>query len=250
MNKKPKNSHKSDTVDKTLSVPQNSKISFDLKIRERTDYSEKQINVLKKLVCKDTKCVFIDGLWGTSKSHLAVLAALKLLSTKKTDGFIFIRNPVESSSTGKSGFLPGGIDEKMAPYNAILFEKLSEFISQADANKLIEEGRIECLPLGFIRGRSWSCKTIIVDEASSMTYDDLFLLLSRCGEFTKIYFLGDSENQNDIGSRSGFAKMFNQFNDEESKENGVFTFEFKNLEDIVRSGFVRFVMKKLGKIKM
>lgn len=230
-------------------VHQASKVNFDLKIRERTDLTEKQIDIIKTMVAKDTKCVFVDGLWGTSKTFCAVLSGLKLLKNQKSTGIIYIRNPVESSSTGKTGFLPGGIDEKMAPYNAVLQEKLEEFLSKDQVDLLINTQLVECIPLGFIRGRSWNCKTIIVDEASSMTYDDLFLILSRCGEFTKIFLIGDSEHQNDIGTKSGFKRMIDQFNDEESRENGVFSFELKSVSDIVRSGFVRFVMTKLGKLK-
>lgn len=243
-------SKKTKNKDQSVFVPQDDKINFQLNIRERTDLTEKQIEIIKTMVAKDTKCVFIDGLWGTSKSFCSILSGLKLLNTRKSSGIIYIRNPVEASSTGKTGFLPGGLEEKMAPYNAVLFEKMSEFISKDQLDLLVSSGKVECIPLGFVRGRSWNCKTIIVDEASSMTYDDLFLLLSRCGEFTKIFFIGDSCNQNDIGNKSGFKKMIDQFNDQESRENGIFSFELKSIEDIVRSGFVRFVMKKLGKIQV
>jgi len=238
-----------DRQDKSMHVTQRPKISFSLNIKARNDLTEKQKEIVEVATKRGTKCIFIDGLYGTSKSYLSVYSSLKLLNDKKIDEIIFIRNPVESSTTGKIGFIPGTSEEKMAPYNAILFDKLEEMLPESDIQKLKKDNRINCYPVGFVRGRSWNCKAIIVDEASSMTWDDLFLVLTRCGEFTRIFFVGDSINQNDIGSKSGFRKMFEMFNDEESREFGISCFELREYNDIVRSGLLRFVMEKTGLIK-
>ena len=235
--------------DTSLKVSQRPKIPYTLNLKQRSDLTDKQKNIFEIAENKNTKCVFIDGLYGTSKSYIAVMSALKLLNAKKIDEIIFIRNPVESSTTGKIGFIPGTSEEKMAPYNAILFDKLEEMLSESDVAKLKKDNRINCHPVGFVRGRSWNCKAVIVDEASSMTWDDLFLVLTRCGEFTRIFFIGDSVNQNDIGAKSGFRKMFDLFNDQESKDFGIHCFELREYSDIVRSGLLRFVMEKTGLIK-
>lgn len=245
-NLNPKNSKAPDT---SLKVSQRPKIPYTLSLKQRDDLTEKQKNIFEIAENKNTKCIFIDGLYGTSKSYIAVMSALKLLNAKKVDEIIFIRNPVESSTTGKIGFIPGTSEEKMAPYNAILFDKLEEMLSESDVAKLKKDNRINCHPVGFVRGRSWNCKAVIVDEASSMTWDDLFLILTRCGEFTRIFFIGDSVNQNDIGAKSGFRKMFDLFNDEESRNFGIHCFELREYSDIVRSGLLRFVMEKTGLIK-
>lgn len=236
-------------TDHSPQVSQRPKISFSLNIKERNDLTEKQKLIFEIASNKNTKCIFIDGLYGSSKSYLAVMSALKLLNSKRVDEIIFIRNPVESSTTGRIGFIPGTSEEKMAPYNAILFDKLEEMLPEADVSKLKKDNRISCHPVGFVRGRSWNCKAVIVDEASSMTWDDLFLILTRCGEFTRIFFIGDSVNQNDIGAKSGFRKMFDLFNDQESKDFGIHCFELREYSDIVRSGLLRFVMEKAGLIK-
>ena len=199
-------------------------------IKERFEYNERQLEIIHAGLNKETKSIFIDGIWGSSKSYLSVLISLKLLYQNKINQIIYVRNPVESSTTSKTGFLPGDIAEKMAPYNQIFFDKLGELLPKSEVEKLIKENKLACIPLGFARGLS-------------------ILLLSRCGEHTKIFFVGDSLNQNDIGNKSGFRQMFDLLSDEESKENGVFTFERQKMEDIVRSGFVRFIMKKTGKIK-
>lgn len=227
-------------------VQQRQKVNFELNIQERSDLTERQNVILETMEDKNTRCVFIDGFWGTSKSFLSILASLRLLRDKKIDGIIYIRNPVEASKFGKVGILPGTVEEKMAPYMAILYDKLNEMLPKPEMDLLIKDKRIECLPVSFCQGLSWNCKAIIVDEAASMSYDDILLLLSRCGKYTKIFIIGDSANQNSIGNNSGFRKIFEIFNDTESMENGVFTFELRNKDDIVRSGFVKFVMNKVG----
>lgn len=235
--------------DKSPKIWQRGKISFKLNIRERNDLTQKQISILETMLARDTRCVFIDGTYGTGKTWLSVLAALKLLENGRCDGLIYVRNPVESSTTGKLGALPGLYEEKISPYGAPLYEKLDELLCTGDINALMKDSRIETLALGYARGRSFNCKAIIVDEATSMTYDDLVLLLTRCGEFTRIFLIGDSLQQNDIGAKTGFKRMFNVFNDLESKANGIFTFEMRGENDIVRSKILRFIMNKVGTIK-
>lgn len=240
---------KKKAADKSPKVFQREKISYDLHIRERDDLTEKQIAILKTALDKNTKGIWIDGIYGSGKTFLAVLASLKLLSQGKVDQIIYIRNPVESSTTGKLGFLKGELSEKMSPYASIVYDKLDELLPPSEIELLKNEVRVDAIPLGFCRGKSWNCKAIIVDEASSMSADDLTLLLTRCGEFTKIFLIGDSHNQNDIGAKAGFRKLFDIFNDEDSRNNGVFCYELHEKNDIVRSGFVRFVLEKLGIIK-
>jgi hypothetical protein len=53
------------------------------------------------------------------------------------------------------------------------------------------------------------------------------------------------DSQSDI-KNSGALQMMNKFNDEESRNNGIYTFEF-NDDDIVRSELVKFIIKRLNK---
>lgn len=243
------NSAKEVKKDTSPKIFQRDKINFDINIKERDDLTEKQKRIIETALHRDTRCIFIDGLYGTGKTILAVLSALKLLNQRKVSEIIYVRNPVEATTTGKIGFLKGDTGEKMAPYIGPLYDKLEELLSEADSKRLQTDNRVFGMPIGFVRGRSWNSRVIIVDEASSMSWDDLFLILSRCGEYTRIFFVGDSANQNDIGHKAGFRKMFDLFSDEESKENGIHTFELKDYDDIKRSKLLQFVMIKTGLIK-
>lgn len=241
--------NKSRKEDHSLKVYQGEKIKEHLNIRERADYTDKQKIILETALDKNCKCLMIDGFWGSGKTHIAVLASLKLLNSKKVDQILYIRNPVESSSNSKIGFLQGDLQSKMSPYNQPLFDKVNEFLPRCQINELVCKEKLECIPISFLQGRSFSCKAIIVDEAASLSWEDLMLAVSRCGEFTKIFFIGDATHQLNQSVKSGFKRFFNCFSDQESKDNGVFTFELKEESDVVRSKFLRFIMNRVNNLQ-
>ena len=230
--------------DKSPFIAQKERIKYKLDIRERPDFTERQKVILETMIHKQTKCVFIDGLWGTGKSLLAVLAALKLLNEGKIKQILYVRSPCESSDSATLGTLPGDVATRMESYNAVMMDKLSEILPPQQAALLIKDGSIEFIPPSLLRGRSYNCTAIIVDEAANLSRKDILLILSRASVFTRLFFIGDNYQQ-DIRN-SGFRDIFNTFNDEESQDNGVYTFELKKESDIVRSGFLLFCMKKLG----
>lgn len=232
--------------DRSPVIPQRDKLKANLKVYTRTDLTENQKKFLALASDKDTKVIFVTGPAGTSKTFLAVKVALEMLCvTKRISDLIYIRSAVESSAN-KLGFLPGEANEKMAPYIQPLIDKLMEFLSQDDIDLLLKEERVTGVPVGFLRGLSWNAKAIIADEAQNLTYEELFTLITRVGEFSKVFILGDPD-QSDIGKgKSGFTKMFSQFDDEESRQHGVHAFHFTE-DDIVRSGLVQFIIKKVKK---
>lgn len=226
--------------DRSPVVPQRPKFKGILKIYKR-ELLEKQKQFLELAENKDAKLIFVSGPAGTSKTFLSIFHALNMINEKKVSDLIYIRTPVESSSA-KLGFLPGEADQKMFPYRQPLLDKLEEFLPKGDIDTLVKEKRVDGIPVGFLRGLNWNAKVIIADEAQNMTYEELFTLITRTGEFSKVFILGDPD-QSDI-SKSGLLKMINQFDDEESRQNGIHVFKF-TADDIVRSGLVKFIIKKV-----
>ena len=186
--------------------------------------------------------MLLSGPSGSSKSFLATLAVLELMNLKKVSDLLYIRSIVESSDN-KMGYLPGSAEEKLSPYLEPLMEKLDELLFAADVNMLMKEKRIDGKPTGYLRGLSWNAKGIIMDEAQNSTFRELTTLLTRVGHFSKLFVCGDPL-QSDINGKSGFEKMCNVFNDNESKEKGIHVF-YLTEEDIVRSEIVRYIVKKL-----
>lgn len=241
-NKKPQ--YPVETEEKKPAIRETSFLKGCITIRVKHELKEKQKKFLRCVSNPHTKAVFIDGLWGTSKSWLAVLAALQALGRQEVDEIIYVRNPIESTTHGKIGFLKGSTEEKLEPYIAPLKDKFREFLSTRDASMVLES-HAQGLPMGFVRGLNWENKFVIVDEAQCLTKDDIFLLLTRCAQNTKIVLIGDSVMQDDIKGHSGFRHVFDILADEESKKNGIMTYEFRDRSDIVRSDFVKFVLDKI-----
>ena len=228
--------------DKSPIVHQAQKLERPVQIRQRPDLTNKQKEFLKLALDNNTKIMFLSGPSGSSKSFLATLAVLELMNLKKVSDLLYIRSIVESSDN-KMGYLPGSAEEKLSPYLEPLMEKLDELLFAADVNTLVKEKRIDGKPTGYLRGLSWNAKGIIMDEAQNSTFRELTTLLTRVGHFSKLFVCGDPM-QSDINGKSGFEKMCNVFNDNESKEKGIHVF-YLTEEDIVRSEIVRYIVKKL-----
>ncbi len=222
-------------------IPQRSKIKQELRIYER-ELTQKQKDFINIALDKNTKLMFVSGPSGVSKTYLAVYCALKLLNQKKVSDILYLRSAVESADS-KLGFLPGEAADKMAPYIQPLIDKLTELLPKSDIDNLKKESRIDSIPIGHLRGLNWNAKVIILDEAQNCTVKELITMITRTGEFSKVFICGDPD-QSDINGKSGFTKIMNSFSDEESKQNGIFKFEFDE-NDIVRSDLVKFIIKKL-----
>jgi phosphate starvation-inducible PhoH-like protein len=230
--------------DTSPKVHQNEKIKESVRIDER-QLTSKQIELLNLLQNKTTKLVFISGPAGTAKTYTSILAGLTLLNHKRVSEIVYVRSIVESSDS-KLGFLPGEMDEKMSPYIQPLIDKLEELLPKHDIDKLKKEERIHGFPINFLRGLSWNAKCIVADEAQNMSKKELITLITRVGEFSKLFICGDPD-QSDINGKSGFVPMMNVFDDEESRNNGIYVYKFDE-EDIVRSGLVKFILKKLKNV--
>jgi len=229
-------------IDKSPVVHQRTKMLHPLTIIHRKDLTDKQKLFMEIALNKKTKMMLVSGPAGTTKTYLAVLASLMLLNERKVSDITYVRSVVESADV-KMGTLPGEAEDKLSPYKRPLVDKLHELLPKADLDLLLKDNRVEGLPIGYLRGLNWNAKAIIGDEMQNCTRKELITLMTRTGEFSKVFLLGDPQ-QSDINSKSGFKDIFNLFNDDSSKDNGIFAFEFTE-EDILRSALVRFIVAKI-----
>lgn len=228
--------------DQSPVVPQRDKIKERLTVRD-LNWTEKQKVIIDASLDKHNKIIVLNGPAGSSKTLLAVYSALKLLNEKKVSDIIYIRSAVESSDA-KLGYLPGDVGEKLHFYNLPFYDKLEELLSRNQIDLLRKEERISAFPVGFTRGASWNAKCIIVDESQNLTLREIVTILTRIGNFTKLFLLADP-TQSDLtnGKSGGFERVQKLFDDEESRNMGIIQFEFDE-EDIMRSLLVRFLVKK------
>ena len=75
--------------------------------------------------------------------------------------------------------------------------------------KMIEDGKIEIVPVSFMRGRTFLDSCIIVDEAQNVTHEQMEMIATRIGLRSKMIVCGD-DHQVDLKSRreSGFRFLY------------------------------------------
>lgn len=220
--------------------------NFKLNIKD-IKLTDKQKSLAQIVFDKNTKVIFINGVAGSSKTFMAVYCALHMLNMNPNYEIKYIRTIAESGERAL-GALPGTVDEKFNPFMMPLYDKLDELIPITQSKYLEEEGIIEAFPINFLRGATWRDKIILSDEAQNFSTKELITLMTRIGENTKLFICGDAM-QSDIGAKSGFMKIYNLFNNEESEKNGIYCFEFSE-EDIMRSQILKYIVscfKKLDK---
>ena len=154
--------------------------------------NKEQIFALNLLLDKDISLVTLTGVPGSGKTYLTLMTALKEIEKETKKRIIFTR-PIQT--VGKDiGFLPGTLNEKMAPWLAPIVDNFrNQFGDLSYFDIMIEKGLIDVAPLSYIRGRSFNDAIIIVDEAQNATVHELKTVITRTGKNSKIILLGDIE---------------------------------------------------------
>lgn len=206
--------------------------------------TEKQKAFLHLGLDKDTKIMFVEGPAGSTKTYAAVFAALRELQKNDDMDLLYVRTAIESAEKGL-GALPGTLEEKFNPYMAPLEDKLDELLPPTTpiADELIQSGRIQAMPINFLRGANWINKIIIADESQNFTFKELVTLITRIGENSKLIICGDMM-QSDINGKTGFHDMIKLFDCEESRDRGIHCFRFTE-DDILRSAILKYIVRKL-----
>ena len=147
--------------------------------------------------------VTLVGKAGSGKTLCAVAAGLKQIMESKKSGDplykkLVVSRPVQPM--GKDiGFLPGTMEDKMAPWLAPIQDNLKFLMGdQTTLEMYMEKGIIEMEALTYIRGRSIANAFIIIDEAQNLSVHEIKTILTRVGEGTKIVLTGDIEQIDNV----------------------------------------------------
>lgn len=228
-------------------VFQRDKISFDLSIKE-LPWTDNQKKIIETFFDKNTKVLLLKGPAGTSKTTLAMYCGLTLLNRRRISDLVLVRSAVESSDS-KLGFLPGDIAEKFNVYLTPFHDKFEELLCKAQLDRLEKDNRLTICPINFARGLHFSAKFVCADEVQNFSRREIHTLMSRIGEFSKVFLCGDPEQSDLPAGKSGFNSIYELFNNEESRKHGIFCMELGE-EDIVRSELCRFITHKFKELNL
>jgi phosphate starvation-inducible PhoH-like protein len=142
---------------------------------------------------------------GTGKTYIAIAKAVDALESGKVARIVLSRPAVEAGES--IGFLPGEMEDKLAPYLRPLYDALSDRLSMKRVRALMTEGAIEIAPIGFMRGRTLNNAFVVIDEAQNCTYVQLKMLLTRLGWSSTMVITGDPHQSDLLPELSGLAEV-------------------------------------------
>jgi phosphate starvation-inducible PhoH-like protein len=145
---------------------------------------------------------------GTGKTYLAIAKAVEALEAGRVGRIVLSRPAVEAGES--IGFLPGEMEDKLAPYLRPLYDALSDRLSMKRVRALMAEGLIEIAPVGFMRGRTLNNAFVVIDEAQNCTYVQLKMLLTRLGWHSTMVITGDPNQSDLLPGISGLGDVANR----------------------------------------
>jgi phosphate starvation-inducible PhoH-like protein len=190
-----------------------------------------------ELLTSNAPVIVSTGPAGTGKTLLACNAGSKALAAGRVERLILTRPAV--SVDEQHGFLPGTIEDKMAPWTRPMFDALYRYWSPKKVQDMMENRKIEICPLAYMRGRTFDNSWIIGDEMQNTTPNQMKMLLTRIGEGSKMILAGDV-NQHDRGfEMNGLSDLVSRL-DLESKSIKHITFTD---DDVVRAEVIKEILK-------
>lgn len=180
--------------------------------------------------------VFGIGPAGTGKTYLAVAMAVAALKKDQVSRIILTRPAVEAGEA--LGFLPGELEQKIAPYLRPLYDALRDMMEPEEIERSIARQTIEVAPLAYMRGRTLNNAFVILDEAQNTTTEQMFMLLTRIGPHSKCVITGDV-TQIDLptNKRSGVVEALQAL-----KNIPGISIVYFNERDVVRHELVRSII--------
>jgi phosphate starvation-inducible protein PhoH and related proteins len=146
---------------------------------------------------------------GTGKTYIAIAKAVEALEAGKVGRIVLSRPAIEAGES--LGFLPGDMEEKLAPYLRPLYDALSDRLTMKRVKALMAEGMIEIAPIGYMRGRTLNNAFVVIDEAQNCTYGQLKMLLTRLGWHSTMVVTGDPQQSDLLAGMSGLSDVADRF---------------------------------------
>ncbi len=189
-----------------------------------TPRNREQQFAIDLLLNDDIQLVTLVGKAGTGKTLLAIAAGLSKSADEGGYSRLLVSRPI--FPLGKDlGFLPGDVEEKLAPWMQPIFDNVDLLLGMVDEHgkrkrgykELVEMGLLQIEPLTYIRGRSIPKQYMIVDEAQNLTPHEIKTIITRAGEGTKIVLTGDPyqiDNPYIDSSSNGLSYAVEKFKDQ------------------------------------
>ena len=217
----------------------NEKTKFESKFTTPKNQSQEYYH--SQLKRKNKKIVVATGPAGTGKTLFATEWGVRNFLLGNYEKLIFTRPSV--SVDEDLGYLPGTLEEKMAPWVRPIYDILYTFITPKEVTTLMEDKVIEIAPLGYMRGRTFKNCWIVADEMQNSTIAQMKMLMTRLGENSRMIITGDLEQYDRIQEVNGLEDFLDKFKGKRSSS--ITSVEFQK-GDIQREEVVKEVLDIYG----
>ena len=153
---------------------------------------------LDLLLDPEIPAVSVMGVAGTGKTFLALAAGLEQALEQGRYRRVAVYRPLVAVGRQEVGYLPGDLDEKLAPWMAAVHDNLYALFAEADpadargaVEQLLDDDVLEMAAITYLRGRSITGEFVIIDEAQNLELSTLKVILTRMSTDSKVVFCGD-----------------------------------------------------------
>ena len=187
-------------VDEDSKLAPSEALRYSVKVSPQKAYVRAQTAAQQAYMqaIREHAIVFGIGPAGTGKTYVAMAMAVSALEEAGVKRVILTRPVVEAGES--LGYLPGDMQEKLAPYIRPLTDALHDMMDFEKMQRLMGYGVIEVAPLAYMRGRTLNHCFVLLDEAQNTTTGQMKMFLTRLGNNSQAVVTGDI-TQIDLASR-------------------------------------------------
>jgi phosphate starvation-inducible PhoH-like protein len=187
-----------------------------------------QDDLLGLLEDKNINIVFAIGPAGTGKTLISTLVGIKALMQNKINKMVITRPAV--SVDEQHGFLPGTLQEKMAPWTRPIMDCFEDYYSPDQIEFMLNDNKVEVAPLAYMRGRTFKDSYIIADEMQNATDNQMKMLLTRIGDNSKLVVTGDLHQHERGFENNGLVRIMERLQKTSSDRIKMINFDHRDIE--------------------
>ena len=187
-----------------------------------------QDSLLASLEHTNTSITFAVGPAGTGKTYIATKKAVQSLMSGMVSKIVITRPAI--SVDEQHGFLPGTLQDKMAPWTRPIIDIFEEHFTPSHIENMIDANIIEIAPLAYMRGRTFKNSFVIADEMQNATIEQMKMLLTRIGVGSKMVITGDLRQHDRGFGDNGLKDFLERLEDKDYEFIRTIEFTSKDIE--------------------
>jgi len=206
-----------------------------------TPRSPQQHHFVNSLIRPNPPIVVGYGQAGCGKTLLSAHVGCQKLQMGEIERMVITR-PTVSVGGDDLGYLPGTLEQKLAPWMRPVYDALLLSYSAGKIKTMMDNGVIEVASLAHMRGRTFNNSWVICDEAQNTTVDQMLMMLTRIGKNSKLIVTGDPLQHDRSMAVNGLSDLLRRYFNHPTKSEFVEIVEFTS-SDVQRHPVIPYILE-------